>query len=376
MSNELSRRRFLQAGAFTASSAFLAACGGGSSGPGAKTVAARKLTVPATKPSQLVVRTWGPPWSSGMKKSVADAFTKETGIQVKFDLSDFGPTQVKIQQALNAGRRPPVDIVHTVGFFAERARVQKLTTPFDPEIVTNYKDLMDVGRPPDKSTAYANLYSYTFPVIYSPGKVSPSPGMSWADLMDPQYKGSFYAASTFEVLTFPFAKILGVDTATQPVDKVWAELRKLRANLAGFGQDSDFVTAMKSGQAKWGAFILGNALALRDGGTKVKWLVPKEGSALGVDSMYVARGLPDDVTFWAQKFINSMLDPKALTDFAGAAGVVPTNKRSKPLASLRGDPAFPFTPDEVAKYAITLPLDAAARNQDAWQAAYTSALQN
>jgi putative spermidine/putrescine transport system substrate-binding protein len=374
MSSDLSRRRFLELGAFTASSAFLTACGS-SSGPGPKAVATT-AKVPTTKPSQLVVRTWGPPWSSGLKKSVADAFSKETGIQVKFDLSDFGPTQVKIQQALSAGRRPPVDIVHTVGFFAERARVQKLTTPLDPDIVTNFKNLMPVGHPPDDSTAYANLYSYTFPVIYLPDKISLPSGLSWEELLDPKYKGSFYAASTFEVLTFPFAKILGVDTATQPVDKVWTKLRDLRPNLAGFGQDSDFVTAMKSGQAKWGAFILGNALALRDGGTKVKWLVPKEGSTLGVDSMYIARGLPDDVTYWSQKLVNAVLEPSNLTTFTAGAGVVPTNELSKPLESLRGDPAFPFTTEEIDKYAIQLPLDAAARHQDDWQAAYTAALQN
>jgi putative spermidine/putrescine transport system substrate-binding protein len=374
-SDDVTRRRFIELGAVAAGSALLAACGGNGGGSAAKTVS-QASKAPAGKPDQIVVRTWGSPWSDGLKKTVADAFTKDTGIQVKFDLTDFGPVQAKVQQALRAGRRPPVDIVHTVGFFAERARVQNLTASLDPEIVTHRSQLLPVGLPPDRGTSYVNLYSYTFPVIYVANRISPPAAMSWNDLFDPRYKGSFFAASTFEVLAFPFAKILGVDPAKQPMDKVWERLRQLRPNLAGFGQDSDFVTAMKSGQAKWGAFIVGNAFALRDAGLKVKWLVPKEGSTLSVDSMYVARGLPAEVTYWAQKFVNSVLEPRNLTRFTAVEGVVPTNKLSKPAKSLRGDPAFPFSPQEIQEFAIPLPLDATARNQDTWQAAYASALQH
>jgi spermidine/putrescine-binding protein len=132
---------------------------------------------------------------------------------------------------------------------------------------------------------------------------------------------------------------------------------------------------MRAGQSKWGSFIAGNALELQKGGVKAKWIVPEEGAALSVDSVYVPRGLPRDVQYWAQVFINDWLEPKAQTQFCDAMGVVPVNKDSSPSDFMKGDPAFPFTEDEIARYSIPVPLEAAARNQDEWQAAYTAAMQ-
>jgi putative spermidine/putrescine transport system substrate-binding protein len=364
----VSRRRLLQQGATLLGGVTVAGGLGGG-------VARAAIAAEPKKPAQLIIRTWGPPWSTGLQKAVAAKFSKQTGIKIKYDLTDFGPVQTKIQQALASGQRPPVDIVHTVGFFAERARVQKLTTPLDPKIVTHLRELVALGRSAGGDDDYVNLYSYTFPVIYNKTKLTPRKNMSWLDLWDSKYKGTFYAASTFEVLTFPLAKILGVDVNKANMSPVWKKMKQLKPSLAGFGQDPDFVTAMKSGQAKWGAFIVGNAFALRDAKVPIGWTVPKEGSSLTVDSMYVARGLPSNVAYWAQKFINAVLDASNLTHWTAIEGVVPTNRKSTPAPSMKGDPAFPFTEKEIAKYAIPFSLATAARNQDQWQAAYAAALQ-
>jgi putative spermidine/putrescine transport system substrate-binding protein len=369
----ISRRRLLQGGSAAVAGASLfglAGCGSSSSTSAQTTAAAAN----ASKPTQLVVRTWGPPWSTGLQQTVGREFEKETGIQIKYDLTDFGPIQTKIQQALAAGQRPPVDIVHTVGFFGERARVEGLTTPLNPAIVTNLADVLPIGHPP-VGTDYVGLYSYTFPVTYNPKLVTPPKPMSWNDLFDPQYRHSFFAASTFEVLTFPIAKILGIDVTTGNMDPVWKRLTQLRPNLAGYGQDTDFVSAMTSRQAKWGAFIVGDALALRQSKVNVDWVVPTEGSTLDFDCMYVCRGIPSTVTYWAQKFIDSVLEPSNLTAFTAIEGVVPTNRLASPSPAMRGDPAFPFTLEEIHKYAIPLPIQAAARNETEWQAAYSAALQ-
>jgi hypothetical protein len=42
---------------------------------------------------------------------------------------------------------------------------------------------------------------------------------------------------------------------------------------------------------------------------------------------------------------------------------------------MRGDPAFPFTDEEIAKFAIIEPVALAAENFDAWNTAYTAAIQ-
>jgi putative spermidine/putrescine transport system substrate-binding protein len=369
-----SRRRLLgYSGALVATGIVSAACGSGSSNEKPRA----HLSKPASKPAKIVVRTWGDPWQSAIRDTVAKKFTAETGIGVDFDLSDFGPMHVKIQGALSSGSRPPVDVVHTVGFFAQKAAAQRLTSSLDDAIVTNMQSLVSVGRPKAGAdgTPFVNLYSYTFPVIYDSARLTVSKEMSWSDLLDPKYASSFFAASTFEVLTFPFAKILGIDPSTGDMAKVWSELRKMRPTLSGFGQDSDFVNSMRARQSKWGSFIAGNALEMRKGGVKAEWVVPKEGTPLTVDSVYVPRGLPAETEYWAQVFVNDWLEAKTQTAFCGSVGVVPVNKDASPADFMKGDPAFPFSDDEIAKYTIPVPLEPTARHQDEWQAAYTAAMQ-
>ena len=45
------------------------------------------------------------------------------------------------------------------------------------------------------------------------------------------------------------------------------------------------------------------------------------------------------------------------------------------LTRKKGDPAFPFTDDEIKKYAIVISNEVSVKNQDAWVSAFTAALQ-
>lgn len=373
--NGLNRRGFIGLGSIAALGVLgLAGCATTGSGPSNQT----SLSSPKTKPKKIVVRTWGDPWAATIQKYVGAPFTAATGIKVDYDLTDFGPIHVKIQQSKQAGTRPPVDVVHTVGFFAEKARAQSLTRSLQPDIVTNLAKLSASGLPVQadrNGSPFANAYSYTFPMIYNMDQIDLSGGFSWADLLEPALRSSFFAASTFEVLAFPFAKMIGLDPAKDSMTKVWAELRKIRPSLSGFGQDSDFTNSLRAGQSKMGAFIAGNGISLRDSGMNIKWAVPKEGASLTSDSLYVPVGAPDDVTYWAQVFINTWLDAKIQTDFCKEMGVIPANRDATLADYMKDDPAFPFTDEQVKKYAIEIPLEVTARNQDDWQGQYVAALQ-
>ncbi|MCB8883373.1 extracellular solute-binding protein [Acidisoma cellulosilytica] len=337
---------------------------------------ARAASVPATKPDKIIVRTWGDPWQSTLQKAVSEKFTAETGIKVAYDLTDFGPMQVKIQQALKAGNRPPCDVNHTVAYFAARAVAQRLVQKLDPEIVTNETQLTAVGLSSGSSAGYfVSPYSYIYPIIYNSDLIQPPEDMSWEGILDPKYGKSFFGGGTFDELIMPFAKIKGIDVATGDLTPVWAEIAKLKPNLTGLGQDSDFVNSMKSKQSKWGTFIVGNGIDLKNGGLPIKWFVPREGSTMCTDSLYVPRGLPDNVNYYAQKYINQWIDAASLTAYCEAVGTVPTNKGSTPAKYMLNDPVFPFTEEQIHKYALPMPMDATARNQDKWQAAYMMALQ-
>lgn len=368
----LSRRGVIQGGLLAGIGLALGACGddGGSSTSAAGASATR---VPKTKPDKLVVRAWGDPWSTNIQKYAGKAFTDETGIKVEYDLSDAGEIQAKVKRALAAGRRPPVDIVYTIATQAYTADVQKLLVPLDPEIVTNFESLTAPGKPVN-GTTYANLYSYSMPVIFNSKETSFAEGASWAELADPKYRGGLCAGIGFQAMVYPYAKMLGLDLATDDLQPVWDQIAKLQPNVSVVGDDTVFIETMKSGDSTIGSALVGDALAIKDGGVDVKWVVPKEGAGLLADSMYVCRGLPDDVAYYAQVFINTVIDPKLQSQWCEKVGAVPTNKDAKPAKFMLGDPAFPFTDEEIEKYAIPEPVAVVAENFDAWNTEYSAVI--
>lgn len=352
----------------------LAACGGSSNAGGSSDNGESATGGEPAKPDQIVVRSWGPPFSSGLEETAAATFTAETGIEVVFDLTDNGEVQAKVRQAVQANQRPPVDVVHTIGILAEQASLEGLTHELDPSIVTHFEELTQAGKPQSGSTDYVNVYSYTFPVIYNEAARTLPDNFSWLDLSGQEFDRSFVMAATYEVLLFPVAEALGIDVETDDLEPLWETLETFRPSACGAGMDVEFVQLVQSGECDSGAFIAGNAFALEDAGVEVSWLVPQEGVTYASDSMYVAAGLPDDVAYWSQVFIDHVIEADNLTTWTAATGVIPTNTNSQPREDMIGDPAFPFTDEEIAEYGIPIPLDTAARLHDEWQERYEAAI--
>jgi putative spermidine/putrescine transport system substrate-binding protein len=368
----VSRRGVLQGGLAVGLGLALGACGD-DGGASSTTSGASKAARPKTKPDKLVVRAWGDPYSTNIQKFAGKAFTDQTGIKVEYDLSDAGEIQAKVKRALAAGRRPPVDVVYTIATLAYTADVQKLLVPLNPEIVTNFDSLTAPGKPV-RGTTYANLYSYSMPVIFNPKETSFAEGASWAELADPKYKGGLVAGSGFQAMVYPYAKMLGLDLAKDDLQPVWDQIAKLQPNVSVVGDDTVFIETMKSGDSFIGSALVGDALAVKDGGVNVKWVVPKEGAGLLADSMYVCRGLPDDVTYYAQVFVNKVIDAKIQSQWCEKVGTVPTNKDAQPAKFMLGDPAFPFTDEEIEKYAIPEPVAVVAENFDEWNTQYSAVI--
>lgn len=373
LSAPITRRTLLRGGLVAGAGVFLAACGGGKTGTGATLSPAGGIKTPKTKPDKITVRAWGDPWSTALGDFPGKAFTAETGVKVEFDLSDIGEVQTKVQQALAAGNRPPVDVVYTIVPLAYSAEVQKLSIPLNTDIVTNFAELTSVGKPASGSS-YVSLYTYTLPVIYNKAKVTFPAAIDWNALFDTKFKKSIFVAANPPPLLYPIAKMMGV-----PLDgdltAVWKKIGELKPNVGSIGDDTTFINTMTSGDVSLGVGgLIGDATALQDAKVDVTWIVPTGGCTLTADSMYVCRGLPDDVTYYAQKFVNHVIDATQQTGWCQKVATVPTNSKAKPAAFMKGDPGFPFTEEEIAKYAVPEPVALAAQKNDEWQAAYSAAI--
>lgn len=329
------------------------------------------VPAPATKPDQLIVRTWGGPWRSTYESGAAASFTAKTGIPVVFDTTDFNEIQVKVGQAVSAGRRAPVDVVLTIEAMAYTAQVQGVSAPLDPHLMTNSADLSSVARP-DGATNYVNVSTYSQPVVYDPDQVELPASISWEEIFDEKYAGKLFVTNTFSSLLFPVAKMMGIDYRTDDLGPVFAKIATLKGNIGAAGDEEEFIAGIEAGQISLGVTLAATAIEI--GG--LKWTVPSEGAVVSSESFYVAAGLPEDVSYWAQVFIDEALSAENQAALAAGIGESPVNLKAAIPDFMQGDPAFPVTEADIAAYGIVVPVEVEARNRDAWQAAYTAAIQN
>ena len=325
---------------------------------------------PATKPDRLVVRTWGGPWRTTYGEGPAASFTAKTGIPVEFDVTDFNEIQVKIRQSVSAGRRPPVDVVLTIEAMAYSAQVQNIATPLDPHLLTNAEALSPVARP-EGATAYINVSTYSQPIVYDPKQVDFPARISWEEIFKPDYAGKLFVTNTFPSLLFPVARMLGLDPVRDDLTPAFAKIAELKPNIAATGDEEEFIAGIEAGEISLGITLAATALEIEG----LKWIVPEEGAVVSSESLYVPVGLPEDVTYWAQVFVDEVLSAENQSRIAAGIGEAPVNLEAKLPDFMTGDPAFPVTAEDIARYGIVVPVEVEARNRDRWQAAYTAAIQ-
>jgi putative spermidine/putrescine transport system substrate-binding protein len=327
------------------------------------------------KPSKLTVRVWSDPWRKALADVAGKSFTRETGIPLVWDTTDEGPTQTKIQTAIRSGQRPPVDVVWNLAIHAYLSSVQKLITPLDQKLVPNLKYVnRAISQPPDHSWNYVAIYSYLVPFLYRVGHVEPTTIRSWEDLFSPKFRKRISICDDYQCTAIPLAKVLGINPAKDSMDPVWKKLHELRPNLAEVGTDSEQVTALKSGQADVAVALIGDGVAASSKKNPVKWVVPREGGLVDRDALFVVKGIPEESAYYGNVFINHVLAPDSQAYIAKLVSVVPVNLRARLPAFMRGNPAFPFTPKQVAKYGVVVPTDVSARHQTQWQAAFDQAV--
>lgn len=343
---------------------------GGVAAGGMPLMASGVPEAPATKPERLVVRTWGGPWRTTYGESAAASFTAKTGIPVEFDVTDFNELQVKIAQSVSAGSRPPVDLVLTIESMAYAAQVQGLSVPLDPFMIEARDELSSLAMP-SGATNYVNVAAYSQPIVYDPKAVTLAAGISWDELLDPKYEGKLFVTNTFPSLLFPFAKTLGLDPAKDDLAPVFDKIAKLKANIAASGDEEEFIAGIGAGEFSLGITLVGTAMEVEG----LAWVVPKEGSVVSTEAMYVPVGLPEDVTYWAQVFMSEVLTAENQSKIAAGIAETPVNLKAAVPDFMKGDPAFPVTEEDLAKYAIVVPVEVEARNKDRWQAAYSASIQ-
>jgi len=354
----MTRRRFVQGAAL-----------------GAGALMAPSIAFGQSKPDEIVVRAWGGAWGDALKAGVADGFTAETGIPVRFDFTEDNEIKPKIWAAVDQGRVPPIHVNWDTTINATISARRGVTV--DLSDLPNLKGLLPIAHPAGlEGYPFVNTYSYVYVLAYRREAFPNGAPTSWRVMLDPKYKKR--CALYDDGIGFTsIAVIAGGGSIADIPDNMkpgYDFLRQLKKNEPLLGEDPDFTTWFQNGEIDIACTISVNARAARQNGIAVDWTVPKEGAEVDTDGLWIPRGLPENEEYWAKQFVNHALSRDAQAKWCSALGLPPVYPGLKPPADLVGDPAYPTTSADFTKL-VSIPSPVLVDNQSIWFAKFNEIFQ-
>ncbi len=299
-------------------------------GPGASVLAAMVVlaavfwspAVPAQK--QRVVNFYN--WSDYVDPAVLAAFTRETGIAVRYDTFDSNDT---LEAKLLAGQSG-YDVVVPSAYFMARQIHAGIFQPLDKAKLPNLSHVWpEIGAKLafyDPGNVYAVNYMWgTTGIGYNVKSARQILGPdavidTWDDVFDPQKIARFkdcgvHLLDSSDDIMSAGLHYLGLDpNSSDPGDleKVTELLLKIRPSVRKF-HSSEYLNALATGEI---CFVVGfsgdikqaqKRAAEAKGGVEIGYAIPKEGAQLWFDNLAIPKDAPDPAE--AHELINFLLRP-------------------------------------------------------------------
>jgi putative spermidine/putrescine transport system substrate-binding protein len=274
------------------------------------------LTRRSSAAETCVVGTWGGDYARLLRENIDDPILKPRGVDVIQDIGDETPRYAKLT-AQHMLPRGTMDIACLGAVNGYRATEAGLLEPLDETKVPNLKHVLSYLSAP---AFVPHIYSAQV-IVYNPTTVT-NPPTSFADLLDPKWKGKIGMVSTVAPWVMMGASLLESGTTTD-FDKAKAFMLKLNANgLRLYPETDALAPAFKSGEIEVGVIWLARSFMWHNAGFPVRGQFPKEGAILYVSGMVIPKNAPNKAA--AFKYINALLDPSAQRGFAAHMGYLPT----------------------------------------------------
>lgn len=297
-------RRNIAWGALTAT-LLLAACSK-SETPAVPAAPAAPAPVAAATPEKIVISNW----DGYMPKDVLEKFTAETGVVAELSVH---ATNEEIMGKVTASGGKGYDVLFVSSPFAEALEKMKLLAAIDHSKVPNLDNLYPEANQLayDPGNKFSVPYTWgTTGLCYRSDKVNPAP-TSWMDLLKPSaaLKGKVTMLATERWLMGSAQKALGYSVnTTKPdeLDRVKKLLLSAKGKLLAY-DDTTFYDKLVSGEAllthAWDGWC-NYGIAKNPA---IKFMVPKEGSDMWVDTLVIPSASEHQVA--AHRFINYIQRP-------------------------------------------------------------------
>lgn len=249
-------------------------------------------------------------WDGYMPKDLLENFTKETGIQAEMTVH---ATNEEIMGKVVASGGKGYDVLFVSGQFGEALHKLGLAADLDhakiPNLANLYPEAMQLSH--DTGLKYSVPYAWgTTGLCYRSDVVTTAPG-SWNDLLNPTdaLKGKTTMLATDRWLMMPALLALGYSLNTVDegeIAKAKEQLIETKKTLLTY-DDTTFYQKLVSGEASlveawdgWCNYGIAENAA-------IKYVIPKEGSDMWVDTMVVTSASENKEA--AEAFINYVLKP-------------------------------------------------------------------
>ncbi len=266
-------------------------------------------------------------WSDYIPYKTLKDFEKHTGIKLRYDTFDSNEAMLeKLQSGV-----VEYDVIVPSDFMIGTLRQQQLLEKLDLNKIPNLKNIdprfLHLPFDPDNENTVPFLWS-TSGIGYNKAKIT-EPVDSWAILWDPKYKNQMLMLDDMRESFAAALKWKGFSlNSTNPAELLEAKNLLLQQKpLLKMYNSTSFDEALLSGDVWVAHGWSGNFAKMIQQNHNLAYVVPKEGSAVAIESFAIpkgARNIPE-----AYAFINYFLDAKVGADITNLSGYPNSNGAAK-----------------------------------------------
>ncbi|HWI60601.1 MAG TPA: spermidine/putrescine ABC transporter substrate-binding protein, partial [Symbiobacteriaceae bacterium] len=247
-------------------------------------------------------------WAEYFPEEVLEEFEQEFGAKVSYDTY---PSNEDMTAKLRAGGAR-YDITVPSSYTVHSLAAEGLLQPLDREKLPNLKNVaaefMNQGHDPGNKYSVPYMWG-TLGIAYDTRYVKAAPD-SWDDLLSPELKNRIVAVDDGRDVIGAGLQAVGFsrnekDPAKLKLAHEW--LKKLMPNIKAWDSDNP-KEKLLSGEAWVGLVWNGDAARAMKENPNIKYVLPKQGGGLWLDSLAIPKGARDPEL--AHQFINFMLRPE------------------------------------------------------------------
>lgn len=254
-----------------------------------------------------------------------------------------------------------IDIVIPSEYMIQRMMNEEMLAELDHAQLPNYRYVAAFAEDVcgyDPQCRYSVPYSWgTFGIVYNEALIS-EPVDSWDALFDPDNAGQILMYDSYRDSLGVALIRLGYDINSRDAEEIRAASELLIAQkplVLAYGTD-DLRMSMSNGSAAIAAMYAGDAVYAMQDNTDLRYVVPKEGANIFIDSMAVLK--TTDVYDECLRFLNFMMRPDIAAMNAAYTGYSTPEEAALPYIEKDLLENNAFLPDdaELANTAYYMPL--------------------